>query len=212
MNNEIDHRRQSFVNWQIQGNLVFRLVGYVVLYHFILWNVMFLHCYLQYQGELEAGGRVQTFGELYGNFALEHYSVLVCAIAVFPLLVWDGIRFSHRVAGPLVRLQNVLKQLSQGHRSPEVKLRKGDLMEQLAETVNELLRSQKIQTQAELLQQEQVASVVSAHEEHQLLEVIEQLHSITGAGFSGEATTQEPSSRKSSQMDQILLNTEEKWS
>lgn len=207
MNNEIDRRRQSFVNWQVQGNLVLRLVGYLLLYHFILWNVMFLHHYLQYQGQLSAGASARTFMDLYTEFTVQHYSVVVCAIALFPLLMWDGIRFSHRIAGPLVRVQNALQQLTQGRRTSEIQLRKDDLMEQLAECVNELLRSKKFQTQDEIRQREEEASAASAQEERQLMQVIEQLHSIAGDDFGDEPVSGQHSSRH----DQILLNTEEKW-
>lgn len=218
MHNHPEQRRQKFVNWKIQGTLLTRLATYAVLYHLILWNVMFLHRYLQYRGEMQVGGRAQTFLELYGNFANQNISMIICAVCLLPVLMWDGLRFSHWIAGPLVRVQSVLKDLSQGHRSGEIALRKDDLAVQLVESVNELLRSQRIQTSEEIVQRQQAENPVMSDEEQELLEELHKLHTVLDheaveEGIVADAAlkvdTPPPSSSRSSQ---ILLKTEEKWS
>src|SRR5690606_13702436 len=104
--NKKDLRKKLYVSSLIQGRIIGRLALYWALYHAVLWNVMFVYRYLQYRGELLAGAPPQSFGELYQTFTLQHYSMLVCAIAIGPIVLWDALRVTHRIAGPLVRFQN----------------------------------------------------------------------------------------------------------
>jgi len=53
-----------------------------------------------------------------------------------PIVVWIGIRLTHRVAGPLVRISSALQQLAQGDYAVQIKLRDGDALVDLADTVN----------------------------------------------------------------------------
>jgi len=54
--------------------------------------------------------------------------MILYVLAVFPLILWDMMKVTHRVAGPLVRFGNTLKRLEQGEKVQEVRLRKGDLL------------------------------------------------------------------------------------
>jgi nitrogen fixation/metabolism regulation signal transduction histidine kinase len=47
--------------------------------------------------------------------------------------------FSHRIAGPLYRLQRHLKAVAAGAEPGDVKFRRGDLYQELAEACNELM-------------------------------------------------------------------------
>ena len=59
-----------------------------------------------------------------------------------PLLVWGlwraGMVWTHRIAGPLVRIHTVLARMARGDFDIQVKLRKGDLLMELAEHVQRL--------------------------------------------------------------------------
>lgn len=134
-------RKQLFVDGFLQGRTLRHIVFYWTVYHLFLWNAMFFYRYLQYRGELMAGGRPQTFIELYRQFALEHYSMIVCAMAILPLVVWDVLVLTHKIAGPLVRFQKCLKQLSHGERVTPVQLRRGDLLLGFQDAFNEYIAS-----------------------------------------------------------------------
>jgi methyl-accepting chemotaxis protein len=134
-------RKKVYVSRMIQGRLLQRLAMYWGLYHLVLWHTMFLYRCLQYRGELLAGGQPVPFAELYGGFVAQHYSVVVCALAVFPIVFWDMLRQTHRVAGPLVRFQNALRQLAAGEPVERIRLRKGDLVLELQDAFNEFLES-----------------------------------------------------------------------
>ena len=132
-------RRQVYVNRTIQGRMLRRFALMWFVYHVVLWNAMFLYRYLQYRGELLAGAAPLPFADLYSHFFLQHYSVLVCALAVLPVLLWDMVRMTHRVAGPLVRFQRALSELAEGRRVDRVQIRDGDLLIEFQDEFNTFL-------------------------------------------------------------------------
>jgi hypothetical protein len=136
---DVRPRRQVYVNRVIQGRMLRRFVVMWFVYHLVLWHAMFLYRYLQYRGELLAGAAPQPFADLYTGFLLTHYSLLICALAVLPVLMWDMTRTSHRIAGPLVRFQRALSELAEGRRVDPVQIRKGDLLLEFQDAFNEFL-------------------------------------------------------------------------
>ena len=68
--------------------------------------------------------------------------VVTCELLLIaPLVVWIGIRWTHKVAGPLVRINAALQQMAQGSFDVHLKLRKGDSLVELAEAINVLAAS-----------------------------------------------------------------------
>jgi hypothetical protein len=102
---------------------------------------MFLFHYFLYRGQLMADPQMATipFGTQYSPFLSQNYSMLMCAAAVFPLIVWDMMKVTHRVAGPLVRFENTLKQLERGEKVRPVTLREGDMLTEYRDSFNSYL-------------------------------------------------------------------------
>jgi methyl-accepting chemotaxis protein len=61
--------------------------------------------------------------------------ILLLIILVFYL----EIRFLHRIAGPLFRIERTLKEISEGKDVEPIKLRKKDFYKSLAESVNKVI-------------------------------------------------------------------------
>ena len=132
-------RKKEFVNKKIQGKLLVRLAVYWIVYHVMLWHAMFLYRFMHYRGELLAGGRSLSFSQLYSQFVETHFSLIVCAVLVFPVILWDMLKLTHKVAGPLVRFQHALRQLGRGEYVERISLRKGDLLTDYQDAFNEFL-------------------------------------------------------------------------
>ena len=132
-------RRKVYVNPMIQGRLLVRMAVYWGLYHVVLWHAMFLYRFLQYRDAVLEGAPVVPFWDLYTSFVSHNYPVIVCALAVFPVVLWDMLSQTHRVAGPLVRFQNAMRQLLAGVRVDRIQLRKDDLLMDFQDTFNEFL-------------------------------------------------------------------------
>lgn len=194
MNQHKKHRKHVFVSMPIQGSILARCAGYWVVYHIFLWHVMFCYAFLRYQGELAAGAPPQTFLELYGNFARQHYSMLVCCVAVLPVLAWDLVLYTHHIAGPLVRVRNDLLRLSRDESVSPIRLRKGDLMHEVVDAFNLFIEH------LDSTKPKQAVTAIS--DESATLEEIHELQSEVNSRLT---------STSDAKMDQILLNTEEKW-
>jgi methyl-accepting chemotaxis protein len=134
-------RRIYYVSPRIQGKLIARMAAYWCVYHVVLWHAMFLFHYLQNPDGILSGGPQVRFFELYCGYAVENSTMLLCAALVFPLILWDMIYLTHRVAGPLVRFQNTLRRMSEGEEIKQIQLRDGDLLDDLRDAFNDYLDS-----------------------------------------------------------------------
>lgn len=134
-------RQKLFVNKAIQGRLLVRIGLYWFLYHGVLWMSLFLFRYAEHRGAVQAGALPRSFADLYQQFSREYLGVWVCAVAVAPIVLWDLLKFSHRIVGPLVRFKNTLDSLSAGKTVDPVRLRDGDLLVDLQDTFNKYLNT-----------------------------------------------------------------------
>ncbi len=55
------------------------------------------------------------------------------------LVLWNALRFSHKVAGPMYRIGKTLQAVRAGDPSVRARLRNGDHLEDLAQEINEFL-------------------------------------------------------------------------
>jgi nitrogen fixation/metabolism regulation signal transduction histidine kinase len=68
-------------------------------------------------------------------------SIALELLIVAPFVIWLGVLLTHKVAGPLVRINASLAQMAAGHYDVSIRLRRGDLLEELAEGINHLAAS-----------------------------------------------------------------------
>lgn len=89
---------------------------------------------------------LQTFGQSQEPLAVAQLSMVAVLVTCTMLLlaafvVWVGIRLTHKVAGPMVRINAALQQMAQGDFNIHLKLRKGDSFVELADAINTLAAS-----------------------------------------------------------------------
>lgn len=63
-------------------------------------------------------------------------SLLFSSVVVFPALVLIGVRVTHRIAGPLYRMEQHLDAISRGERPGPCKIRKDDRLQGFCESLN----------------------------------------------------------------------------
>ncbi|MCA9115361.1 MAG: hypothetical protein KDA79_09755 [Planctomycetaceae bacterium] len=136
-------RRRVIIDTRLQGRLVLRVAAFWAVYHVVLWHAMFLHRYIQYRGELAAGARPMPFSQLYTEFVNAHTSMLLCAFLVLPILLWETLKQTHRIAGPAERIRRMIRRLAAGYQVEPLRLRADDLLDDLVLDLNELLAVQQ---------------------------------------------------------------------
>ncbi len=52
--------------------------------------------------------------------------VFIILLALLPVFVWDTVKLSHRLAGPMYRFHKTVQRLAAGEEVEPIKLRKGD--------------------------------------------------------------------------------------
>jgi hypothetical protein len=130
-------RGRLWVNTPFQGRLLLRLLCYFLLYFFIVFHLSFFY---QVMRGLVINGTGQATGYSYGEYLWIQVPFLVCFVAVAPVFLYDLVKFSHRVAGPLHRCRNVMQEMADGKPVPEFKPRKDDLMPEFFQTFNALIK------------------------------------------------------------------------
>lgn len=66
-------------------------------------------------------------------------------IAMMPFIFWGAIIFSHRIAGPLPKIYQALRQIGNGNFDVKLVLRKRDELTDLAAEINEMAKKLKEQ-------------------------------------------------------------------
>jgi hypothetical protein len=74
--------------------------------------------------------------ELWGDFVYRLGPVIGVAIVLIPLFVYDTIRLTHRMVGPMVRVRRELQNLADGHRAKRLQFRPDDYWTEVADEFN----------------------------------------------------------------------------
>ena len=191
-------RSKFFVNAKIQGRMLARFASYWVLYHVVLFHAMFLYRYLEYRQVLVGGGEPVRFGELYRSFAGDNVSLIACAVALTPIIFWDMVKLTHRIAGPLVRFERALRSLAEGETVPRISLRRGDLPVDLRDALNNYLET--LARRANCFGRTSSKGEPGETDENCVLNELEEIHAMLAghadAGTGRPGKEGEPSSRE----------------
>lgn len=129
-------RRRRFIT---KKGLQFRYIGLVfglaVLASLVTgWTVFATGWY--FFGEKLAS--VYPQGRLLYVFKATNMALIRNLLLISPLIFIMGLFFSHRIAGPVYRIEKTLSEIAKGNLSMRIKLRGGDELVDLADMINSL--------------------------------------------------------------------------
>lgn len=132
-------RKKFFVYPSIQLNYISLLAGSGLVLS-LFYSIFFLYIYSQ------ASSSLLLLVE--GNELLERYLLTtekLLLIGSILIIIFSGLLLatiallhSHRVAGPLYRIEKILEEMKEGKNPGKITLRKGDRVERLAELLEEV--------------------------------------------------------------------------
>ena len=135
------NRKKTFIDAKVQGALVRRLVMHWASFITIAAVVAFaLQVLTNPFRPIEQ--HLQEMWWTHGPFLLVMFFML-------PVFVIDTIKLSHRFAGPIYRLRNVIRSLAQGEPHKPVHFREMDFWQGLAEDFNQMVDTLAIQREAQ---------------------------------------------------------------
>jgi hypothetical protein len=130
-------RGRLWVDPAFQSRLMLRMGFYLLLYTGL---VMLLGIVFEQLGDFgDSLTRKSPEGRSLDFLGRQKYLLFAFVLAL-PIILYDLLRFSHRVAGPLYRCRKVMQQMAGGEPVPEFKPRKHDLMWELFQAFNTLIK------------------------------------------------------------------------
>lgn len=130
-------RKRLWINPAFQGRLLLHIGSYFLLYLAIICILGFL-LFLQ-----EALMTKQFRGSvgLYTVYLTQLRPILLASAILLPYFIYDLLKFSNRVAGPLYRCQKMMREMAEGKPVREFQPRKLDLMPEFYADFNALIRT-----------------------------------------------------------------------
>jgi hypothetical protein len=138
-------RTRLWVDPAFQFRLLFRMGFYLFLYTLILLHVGFAS---DLMADLGNNGPRQSFQAYYLEFLGRQRFFLFAVLLSLPVILYDLVRFSNRIAGPLYRCRRVMQEMASGKPVAEFQPRKRDLMRELFRTFNDLIRAWNVRVSA----------------------------------------------------------------
>jgi len=132
-------RRRQYI---IKKGLQFRYIGLIFSLAFIAslvtgWTVFATGWH--FLGEKLSS--VYPQGRLVYVLRATNLALIRNLLFISPLIFILGLLFSHKIAGPVYRIEKTLADISKGNLGLRIKLRKGDELVDIADTINNLAES-----------------------------------------------------------------------
>jgi hypothetical protein len=129
-------RTRLWVDTPFQSRLLLRLTWYFIAYPLLAWHLGFMWDVLS---NVTHGGATKSLVEMYTDFFWKQQALLLALILLLPAILYDMLKFSHRIAGPLFRCRQVMRDMASGKEVPEFQPRQGDFMGELFAAFNALI-------------------------------------------------------------------------
>ncbi len=126
----------------IEKGLQLRFARFVILFAFVSSIVTGLTIF--YTTFLMLGERladVYPQGRLAQIFKSVHIALFIDLLVTLPIIFYGSIRFSHRIAGPLPKIYQALRNIGDGDFDVKLILRKNDELRELADVINEMAKN-----------------------------------------------------------------------
>lgn len=133
-------RKRYFVGEGLQLRFA-RFVILFAIFSSILTGLVVFYTTFTMLGEKLA--QVYPQGRLMVIYRSVHIALLVNILILLPVIFYVSIRFSHRIAGPLPKIYEGLRQIGSGNFGVHLVLRKRDELRDLADVINEMARNLK---------------------------------------------------------------------
>ncbi|MBI5787230.1 MAG: methyl-accepting chemotaxis protein [Candidatus Schekmanbacteria bacterium] len=156
-------RRRNYLSKKgMQGRLVGKIIAMVLLAIFLsigVTSVLYFKLSNQeFKGDVPfyyVPEGAQAAVEVPTAFDVLFPGLLICGVIMVCMTLVIGVLISHRLGGPITNLQRSINEIGKGNLNMEIKLRRGDEFQDLAEDLEDML--EKIRQPINKIQQEVVS-------------------------------------------------------
>ena len=137
-------RRKRFIDSDVQGALIRRLVGHWALFLTVAFACAFCLQVLS--------NPFRPLGDHFANLWWTQGPFLVVTVFLLPVFVSDAIKLSHRWVGPVHRLRKTIREIAETGDVNGVDFRGDDFWQEIAGDFNVMLKRLEDKQRAELEQ------------------------------------------------------------
>lgn len=133
-------RKQLIIERGLQLRFARFVIFYMLLCCFITAFIVFYSLFLVFSESLVNVYPQHRLPEIFSRAYMAFFWGLGIVV---PLIFYGAITFSHRIAGPLPKIYQALRDIGQGKFETRVTLRKKDELRELAENINQMAQKLK---------------------------------------------------------------------
>jgi methyl-accepting chemotaxis protein len=131
-------RKKLYLGWKQHGRIVARVAMYLGVYPLAILEALWARDYLS---SLSRVGHPMPLTEVVASFFRQNAGMVSFSVIFAAIIVWDVVRLTNRIIGPLKRVEDALYRMAEGQGIGQLTFRKGDLIEGLEKAFNTYLSS-----------------------------------------------------------------------
>ena len=125
------------MRWRIwihsfQTRLMIRIALYLLFFQFMTACLLY------------SLGRMSAILQIHASDSVFDYAPVIALLAggfLAAAFLYDAMKLTHRLVGPVLRFKRVMQSIADGSEVAPVKLRKGDMFTEVADTLNQMLQT-----------------------------------------------------------------------
>lgn len=127
-------RKKLFVDKKVQGGVVARAIRYWLMSVAVVGMITIVGWAFFTPGIAVLASSPELLAGLFTGLAV----ATVTTTLLIPVVIYDQIKFTHRFAGPMVRLRDSMQRAAKGEAVPAIRFRDDDCWQELAEAFNQM--------------------------------------------------------------------------
>ncbi len=131
-------RTQRLVDWNVQGPIIGRAIFYVLGYNIMLLVLLAVVCGVQ--GSMSIVNDQQPERQQ-ASFREQAVPVVIGMTLMLPFMLFDLLRLTHRIAGPLLRFESIMKDFESNGVLRPAQLREADMLIRFQQRFNRFVRN-----------------------------------------------------------------------
>ena len=126
------HRKKYFIDFKVQGALLFRLVLHWMVFALATFGLLFCMDFLVLAPEYSIGDSLLRLWNRYS-------AMVLVSLFLLPVFAFDLLKMSSRFAGPVYRLRKAMQAVVRGDEVPSIRFRPDDYWHDLSDDFNAML-------------------------------------------------------------------------
>ncbi len=157
--------RATRSNYFIQAGLQIKFTFVLILIVLLVGTITFFNLYIIGDYVVENTNTVMELRDMRSFlttvFSIVGWRIITLGVVSFLIITIIGIFYSHQFAGPSFKLEKCLREISRGNLSFSIKLRGGDALHNVADSVNYLVD----QFRSVIGKSRELSSIIRKHSE-----------------------------------------------